>query len=179
MTAVDPLSVACPLCMAAVGEKCLAPRMIDTGTIHLRMTVPTHAARETIAERAARPTTEEKTMTTGQQPDLGLRIDEIRVKANAQPVHDEILDTAKTIINGDRRDDYGSARESFGRIAQLWSVVLGKDITAHDVALCMVQLKVARALVSPEKRDSYVDMCGYAALGGHIAAEDHQNEENS
>lgn len=97
----------------------------------------------------------------------------------APAVHDEILDTAKTIINGDRRDDYGSARQSFETIATLWSVVLNHAVTAHDVALCMVQLKVARALVSPEKRDSYVDMCGYAALGGHLAAEDHQNEGNN
>lgn len=90
-------------------------------------------------------------------------------------VHDEILDTAQNIINGDRRDDYGSARQSFETIAALWAPVLGREVTAVEVSLCMVGLKVARALAGPEKRDSWIDMCGYAALGGELADEDHKN----
>lgn len=90
-------------------------------------------------------------------------------------VHDEILDTAQNIINGDRRDDYGSARQSFETIAALWAPILGREVTAVEVSLCMIGLKVARALAGPEKRDSWIDMCGYAALGGELADEDHKN----
>ena len=67
------------------------------------------------------------------------------------------------------------ARESFENIAALWAPILGREVSAVEVALCMIQLKVARALNGPEKRDSWVDMCGYAALGGELAHEDHEN----
>ena len=102
---------------------------------------------------------------------LGIRI----TPAEPPTVHDEILGTAKSIVNGQRRKDYGTARESFENIAALWAPILGREVSAVEVALCMIQLKVARALNGPEKRDSWVDMCGYAALGGELAHEDHEN----
>lgn len=74
-----------------------------------------------------------------------------------------VLQEAEKLINGDRRDDYGSADESFNQIAGLWSVVLGTDVTAEQVALCMIMLKVSRYLHSSQ-RDSVVDLCGYAGL---------------
>lgn len=81
-------------------------------------------------------------------------------------------DTAKGLIggNGQRRQDYGGVEESFERIAKLWSVVIGTDVTAEQVALCMVQLKLARLFVTPNHTDSWVDIIGYAALGGQIAS---------
>lgn len=87
-----------------------------------------------------------------------------------------ILLEAEKIINGDRRDDYGGALESFERIAQLWGPVLGFEVTAERVCLALIQLKVARAmhdvdLGRPIKRDSIVDIAGYAGCLEKIVAE--------
>lgn len=212
MTYADPLSVSCPLCGQQVGSRCTElPRLVTGVGVISQYRDQSHAARRTVAERANH---EEKTMTTEPgQPDVGrpLHTDQERTvaevafsgidavklgtamgitikTADSPAVHDEILNTAKTIINGDRRKDYGSARESFETIAKLWAPILGVELAAHEVALCMIQLKVARAMAGAEKRDSWVDMCGYAALGGELAHEDHvrvttpvttNDEENS
>ncbi|WP_311348264.1 DUF6378 domain-containing protein [Corynebacterium durum] len=71
-------------------------------------------------------------------------------------------------VLNDRRKAYGRADESFGRIAILWSDVLGYQVTPQQVASCMIMLKVAR-LLAPAKdgshdADSVVDIQGYAKL---------------
>lgn len=91
-----------------------------------------------------------------------------------------ILDEAKTAVYGDRQNAYGPVSENFGRIAALWSVVLGAPVTAEQVALCMVQLKVARELHKPN-RDNLVDGAGYFAtlekMQAELANEKMKNEE--
>lgn len=76
-------------------------------------------------------------------------------------VRQSVLEEAEAIINGERRDDYGGPLESFTRIARLWEPILGVEISPYDVALCLIQLKVARA-VNGMQRDSIVDIAGYA-----------------
>jgi len=78
-----------------------------------------------------------------------------------EPLRTTACTDADRIIHGERRDDYGSPLESFDSIAQLWSVVLRTEVTAEQVALCMIQLKVARAM-NGYQYDSFVDICGYA-----------------
>ncbi|QEP08841.1 hypothetical protein F0M17_02265 [Glutamicibacter sp. ZJUTW] len=80
-----------------------------------------------------------------------------------------MLTTAEQLINGDRAKDYGDASENFQRIANLWTPILGVQVTATDVALCLTQLKVARLITSPAHKDSWIDAAGYIALGGEIA----------
>ena len=72
-----------------------------------------------------------------------------------------ILEDAKALVTGARVEDYGTARESFGRIAKLWSAALGVEISPTEVALCMILLKVSRE-INGHKRDSLVDIAGYA-----------------
>ena len=72
-----------------------------------------------------------------------------------------ILHEADYITKGQRREDYGSVEESFYKIAQLWEPILGVPISPRQVALCMIQLKVAR-YVHGQQRDSLVDIAGYA-----------------
>tara|TARA_R100001086_G_scaffold245659_1_gene176853 strand:+ start:4389 stop:4691 length:303 start_codon:yes stop_codon:yes gene_type:complete len=78
---------------------------------------------------------------------------------------DEILEKAGLIINGERAKDYGDAKENFQNIADMWSVFLGQPITRQQVAVCMILVKTAR-LIHSDKEDSWLDICGYAALGG-------------
>ena len=75
-----------------------------------------------------------------------------------------ILQEADAIAGQDRSRDYGHPLANHERIAAFWNIQLGpkllSPITAREVALCMVSLKLAREINSP-KRDSLVDICGY------------------
>lgn len=73
-----------------------------------------------------------------------------------------ILTEAEKMVYGDRQEDYGTVTENFNTIAKLWSAVLKTEVTAEQVGLCMIQVKVARYMFKP-KRDSLVDIAGYAA----------------
>ncbi len=79
-----------------------------------------------------------------------------------------ILTEAEAIITGPRQEPYGSAKESFERVATMWSVLLKTPVTAQQVAHCMIALKLARE-VNQHHRDNLVDICGYAALAERIA----------
>ena len=74
----------------------------------------------------------------------------------------EILVTAARTLT-ERGRIYGDAVGSMTTTARLWSTVLGIDVTPTQVALCMIQLKVARYLVTPHT-DGCVDIAGYAAI---------------
>lgn len=80
-----------------------------------------------------------------------------------------LLDIAKTYITKDRQADHGDAEDNFTRIAQYWSVHLGVPVKAHDVAVMMALLKVARIKQNPNHIDNWVDGAGYFACGGEIA----------
>tara|TARA_R110002153_G_scaffold58839_1_gene161100 strand:+ start:315 stop:620 length:306 start_codon:yes stop_codon:yes gene_type:complete len=87
---------------------------------------------------------------------------------------DEILDTAKELINGDRAKDYGDAFDNFGRIAAGWNAIIQEAMKTHGhvneqhIALMMDWLKTARLLNDLSKEDSWIDKCGYSALGGEF-----------
>lgn len=81
----------------------------------------------------------------------------------------ELLRQAEALVNGDREDTYGTPAESLGRIAGLWSVVLGQEIKPAQVALLLASLKVARLSVGLDHRDGWVDLAGYAAIGAEVA----------
>ena len=82
----------------------------------------------------------------------------------------EVLDKAKNIINGERQGAYGNAEDNFANIAAFWSTYLNTPIDSTDVANMMILMKVARNSSGVYKDDNYIDICGYAALGGEIAA---------
>ena len=82
----------------------------------------------------------------------------------------DILDKAKSIINGERQGTYGNAENSFAVISQMWSAYLGRELTSADVVNMMILMKVARISSGVYKDDNWIDICGYAALGGDIQA---------
>ena len=81
----------------------------------------------------------------------------------------EILDTAKEAVTKDRAATHGDLEGNFRMIAALWSTRLGADITPHQVAIMMIDLKTARAWGNPAHQDSWVDMAGYAACGAEVS----------
>jgi hypothetical protein len=90
-------------------------------------------------------------------------------------IHASILQEADKIINGDRQQDYGSAEQSFGRIAELWTTLLKhklspvEKVTSVDVARLLLAMKLSRSITS-FKRDNWVDAAGYASLAADLEA---------
>lgn len=80
-----------------------------------------------------------------------------------------ILEEAASLVYGDREEDYGHPRDNMAAIANLWEAYLGaKDISVYlspgDVAAMLALLKMARYATGKHKRDTYVDLAGYAAV---------------
>ena len=81
----------------------------------------------------------------------------------------QCLDEAGRIINGERDKQYGGPEENFDRIAKIWSVLFGIEVTKEDVAMAMVAVKVARyASRSGFQGDTWTDIAGYAACGYEV-----------
>lgn len=89
----------------------------------------------------------------------------------AETTRKSILAEAEKCVCTDREEQYGNAENNFALIARLWREYLDTDnaITAHDVAIMMALLKIARIASGQTKEDNYVDLCGYAACAGEIA----------
>ena len=79
-----------------------------------------------------------------------------------------VLMQAEELIKGQRLQDYGDPRDSFKTIAQFWSTYTGVKIDSEDVAIMMMLMKVARLTVTPNHRDTQVDIAGYLALLEYI-----------
>jgi hypothetical protein len=92
----------------------------------------------------------------------------VRTTGRIEMKRDKLLDEAKNLVNGPRARDYGDAYENHERVAQLWSTILGQDVSVSQVYQCLMALKLARLIVSPTHTDSWVDIAGYASLGGEI-----------
>lgn len=66
----------------------------------------------------------------------------------------------------ERAEHYGDPRPNMERTAALWSAYIGTDISAHDVAVCMMLVKISRAKVPgvASHADNYVDIRGYSVI---------------
>lgn len=80
----------------------------------------------------------------------------------------QILAEADRLVHSDRNKSYGEPTGNFENTAALWNTQfshkLKEPFTATDVALALIQLKLARIISSP-KRDNWADILGYAACG--------------
>ncbi len=80
----------------------------------------------------------------------------------------QILNQASVLVQGQREKDYGDKTENHNNIARLWSAYLNIKIEAHDVALMMALLKMARTKLGEVSKDTYIDMSAYSAIAGEI-----------
>jgi hypothetical protein len=100
-----------------------------------------------------------------------------RLRLVEPPTNESILEEAKRITEGVRRAEYGAPADDFGRAAYMWTGILahklldGQAITAMDIPLCMVAIKLARQS-HHHKRDNLVDIAGYARTAAMVAGEE-------
>jgi hypothetical protein len=96
-----------------------------------------------------------------------------------------MLMEADHLINGDRNNQYGPPTQDFKRTADLLNALGYRrvdaedavhDILSSDVALIIAQVKISRIMHSRHKRDSWVDLAGYAACGYECATEEEQQK---
>ena len=78
---------------------------------------------------------------------------------------DKTLANAHDKITGERAKDYGDAYENHERVATMWSSILGINVSVKMVYLCLLALKISRLVNTPNHTDSWIDICGYGALG--------------
>ena len=91
----------------------------------------------------------------------------------------EILKEAEKCVCGNREQDYGSPENNFRTIATFWAAYLNTKhdsdvnitIDPEDVAAMLALLKIARIASGRMKDDNWIDLAGYAACGGEIAAD--------
>ncbi len=91
-----------------------------------------------------------------------------------------MLRHAASLVGGQRAKDYGDKTENHQRIADLWNYWLRTvHITAYDVAIMMLLLKVARLMHTPGHSDSHVDIAGYASIAEEISRTMEKKNENT
>ena len=86
------------------------------------------------------------------------------------------LKEADTLISGQRHKDYGDKTKNHKNIAKLWSAYLDVPVEAHDVAILMVLLKIARTKLGDVSKDTYTDMAAYGAIAGEIKFKEKKDE---
>jgi hypothetical protein len=83
---------------------------------------------------------------------------------------------AERLVHGPRQSTYGHPLDNFQATAHMWTGSLyyklkpGMTITPEDVAMMMVQVKLAREVNVP-KRDNIVDAHGYL-MAHHLVIEE-------
>lgn len=106
-------------------------------------------------------------MTAANVPDYLLKPGPITEKLPQSPPirpSESILEEAYRLTHGDRAAAYGNPLDDYNRTAALFSALIGhklkEPITAHEMALGMVCVKLSREMNKP-KRDNAVDGAGY------------------
>lgn len=89
-----------------------------------------------------------------------------------------LLQEAEKIVSVERNKPYGEPDEDFKRIAAIASAMgfcidsggdMLRPLRSDDVAKFMIALKLSRLMWSPEHKDSWLDIAGYAACGFETA----------
>ena len=83
---------------------------------------------------------------------------------------EELLEHAAGLVTR-RRRQYGAPVDVFERVAVRWSQVLGVRVTARQVAVCLIDLKLARLANDPGHLDSITDIAGYAGCLAEVRSD--------
>lgn len=87
-----------------------------------------------------------------------------------------LLEEGIKITCGDRDASYGEPINNFSNTAAIINAVMGLSLTASDVALIMVCVKMAR-MGQHASDDTYIDAAVYAAIVGELTAIENERTE--
>lgn len=89
-----------------------------------------------------------------------------------------IEDALSVVDSGDRQLNYGKPEDNFSRISMYWNDFCGiSRLKSYDVAIMMILMKISRLQNTPNHRDSWLDIIGYAACGWQCAEKDCNNDK--
>ena len=102
---------------------------------------------------------------------------DISAPSEKPSVRSDALDEAKSLITGDRNNAYGPPWQDFTRSAGALTAMGyrgpdGRELESHDIAIFVMAVKMSRLMWTPTKRDSWVDIAGYAGCGLECALHD-------
>lgn len=80
-------------------------------------------------------------------------------------------DTVTEVID-ERVKLYGDPRETFVRIAQVWTGILGHEVQPVEVPLLLMGMKLVRTQVTPDYSDNSDDIEGYLAIFRELIGDD-------
>lgn len=94
-----------------------------------------------------------------------------------EPIRETVLKAATSAITGDRNNQYGDPLDDFQRTATALNAMGYRRVhkggsyalAAHDIAVIQIMVKLSRLAHTPAKRDSWVDIAGYAGCGAEVA----------
>ena len=90
------------------------------------------------------------------------RLDRERAMSETpRPMSESVLIEAERLTTGARQESYGHPADDYAKVAQMWSAILGTEVTPQQAIMCMICIKISRELNLPS-RDNRVDMAGYA-----------------
>lgn len=87
-----------------------------------------------------------------------------------------VLHRAYELVHKDRGEAYGHPITDFTRTGKIWSAILGAPVSAEQVALCMIGLKMSRECHRPND-DNRVDIAGYVETLDMVARKREENGE--
>lgn len=111
------------------------------------------------------------------EPCWSFRDADVSAVSKSQSVRGDMLDEAKALITGDRNNAYGPPHQDFARSAGALNAYGycgpdGRPLESHDIAIFVMSVKLSRLMWTPTKRDSWVDLAGYAGCGLECALYD-------
>lgn len=116
------------------------------------------------------------------KPAQALKYDPDQQAQEVEPLpRASLLREAEKLTCGDRNNQYGPPTQDFARTAEVLNALgyarvdaagVHNAILPSDVAIIISQVKMSRIMHSRDKRDSWVDLAGYAACGYECATEE-------
>lgn len=109
---------------------------------------------------------------------------DISSPSKSPSVRADALDEAKSLITGDRNNAYGPPWQDFSRTAGALTAMGyrgpdGRELESHDIAIFVMEVKISRLMWTPTKRDSWVDVAGYAGCGLECALHDEEVKKSA
>lgn len=117
------------------------------------------------------------TVTSVKDPDPVLGVVTPETATDPEKPRVRLLREAAGLITGARESEYGTPQVNFQRIADFWNVQFshlladGKKFQPVDVALGMIQVKMGRAVQTPNE-DTFKDIAGYTGIAYELTQDE-------